>query len=305
MNKGFKDRVAIVTGAGGGLGRSHALGLARLGAKVVVNDLGSRETDGTVGNTAIDAVVEEIRASGGTAIALAADVSSLEQVNAMVAKAHETFGRVDILVNNAGILRDKSFAKTDPNDFALVLNVHLTGSFNCTHAVWKIMQAQNHGRVIFTSSGSGLYGNFGQAAYSAAKMAMIGLMNTLHIEGQRYGIKVNCLVPTAATRMTRDLMTPELAELLTPESVTPAVLYLASSQAPSRMILCAGAGVYSVARIVEGPGDFLPEAERTVEAITAAINRIGDVSAPRGYDDAFQQMRTYAMLAAQEVGNRG
>ena len=217
----FDGRVAIVTGAGGGLGRSHALQLAARGAKVLVNDLGSAR-DGSGGSSAAaEAVVAEIRAAGGVAMANGASVTDPAGVQAMVDQVMAEWGRIDILVNNAGILRDKSFSKMTLDDFRLVVDVHLMGSFYTTKAVWDIMKAQNYGRIIFTTSSSGLFGNFGQANYGAAKMAVVGLMQTLSLEGEKYNVRVNCLAPTAATRMTEDLMPPAVLALLTPESVPP------------------------------------------------------------------------------------
>lgn len=244
----FKNRVAIVTGAGGGLGRAHALALAARGCKVVVNDLGGAQ-----------AVVEEITALGGEALADNASVTDPLAVAAMVETAMKTWGRVDILINNAGILRDKTFAKITPDLFDAVIDVHLRGSWICTQAVWGLMREQGYGRVIFTTSSSGLYGNFGQANYSAAKAGVVGLMNTLHLEGAKYGIRVNCLSPAAATQMTEDLLPEGTAALLTPESVAPAAVFLASEDAPSKTILTAGAGVFAVAQIVETPGVALDD----------------------------------------------
>src|SRR5271168_34763 len=261
MSIRFDDRVAIVTGAGGGLGRCHALGLAARGAKVVVNDLGP--------GGAPSEVVEEIERAGGTAMADGADVTSADEAAAMVARAQADWGRVDILVNNAGILRDKSFAKMEIADFEKVVGVHLMGSAICTKAVWSGMRDRGYGRIVFTSSASGVYGNFGQANYGAAKAAMIGLMNVLHLEGAKYDIRVNTLVPSAATDMTRALLPAEALELLAPENVTPAVLFLCGSEAPSRTILSAGAGVFNVTHLQEGPGIFLPTADRTPEGIAA------------------------------------
>jgi NAD(P)-dependent dehydrogenase (short-subunit alcohol dehydrogenase family) len=246
----FHGRVAIVTGAGSGLGRSHALGLAARGAKVVVNDLGR---SGALPENALR-VVEEIRANGGIAMADPADVADFEQVSAMTARAEKEWGRVDILVNNAGVLRDKTFAKMEMADFEFVVRVHLIGSANCTKAVWAGMRERNYGRIVLTSSASGLYGNFGQANYGAAKAAMIGLMNVLHLEGAKNDIRVNVLAPTARTAMTEGLLPPVAAELMSPESVTPGVLFLASDDAPSRVILGAGAGVFAVTHIGETPG---------------------------------------------------
>jgi NAD(P)-dependent dehydrogenase (short-subunit alcohol dehydrogenase family) len=270
MSIRFDGRVAIVTGAGNGLGRAHALGLAARGAKVVVNDLGGAR-DGTGGSaTAAETVVAEIRAAGGEAIANAANVTNYEQVKAMVDEAVAKWGRVDILVNNAGILRDKSFAKSTLDDFRLVIDVHLMGSVNCTQAVWGLMREQGYGRIVMTTSSSGLYGNFGQANYGAAKMAVVGLMNTLHLEGEKYNIHVNALAPTAFTRMTGDIgIDAEALAQLGPEHVTPGLLYLVSEAAPSRVILCAGGGGYARTLIYETDGIYLQPDARTPENIAA------------------------------------
>jgi NAD(P)-dependent dehydrogenase (short-subunit alcohol dehydrogenase family) len=294
----FDDRVAIVTGAGQGLGRSHALGLAARGAKVVVNDVGAA-LDGTGAATASAAarVVAEIEAAGGAAIADAADVTDFAQVEAMVARARERWGRVDILVNNAGILRDRSFAKMALADFRAVLDVHLMGAVHCAKAVWEPMRAQNYGRIVFTTSSSGLYGNFGQANYGAAKAAMIGLMNALHHEGQKNDIRVNILSPTAATRMTETFLPDADKALLDPQSVTPGLLYLASEDAPSRVMLCAGAGCFARAAIYETEGIYLAEDERTPETIA---RRFGDISSQAGQTaltDAWAQTKRYVAMA--------
>jgi NAD(P)-dependent dehydrogenase (short-subunit alcohol dehydrogenase family) len=252
----FNGRVAIVTGAGGGLGRLHALALAARGAKVVVNDLGGAR-DGTAGTqsiTAAQAVVAEIQAAGGEAMANGASVTDFAAVQAMVAEAMAKWGRVDILVNNAGILRDKSFAKMELTDFALVVDVHLMGAVNCSKAVWAIMNEQKYGRIVMTTSSSGLYGNFGQSNYGAAKMALVGLMQTLSIEGAKNDIRVNCLAPTAATRMTEGLMSEEVLAALKPEAVVPAMLVMVSESAPNRTILCAGAGTFEAAHITMTQG---------------------------------------------------
>ncbi len=253
----FDGRVAIVTGAGGGLGRQHALALAARGAKVVVNDLGGT-LDGNGGtSSAAQAVVDEIRAAGGAAIASGASVTDAAAVQAMVDAAVKTWGRVDILVNNAGILRDKSFTKMALDDFRLVVEVHLMGAVNCTKAVWDLMRAQNYGRIVMTTSSSGLYGNFGQANYGAAKMALVGLMQTLSIEGAKNDIRVNCLAPTAATRMTENLMPEAVLKLLQAEAVTPGLLALVAEDAPTRAILCAGAGAFERAHITLTQGVFV------------------------------------------------
>ena len=264
----FKDKVAIVTGAGGGLGRQHALALAARGARVVVNDFGrpALQPDGSE-VAAAEAVVAEIVAAGGTAMANHASVTDEAAVAAMVADTMSAWGRVDILVNNAGILRDKSFAKMTMSDFRLVLDVHLMGAAICTQAVWNIMRAQKYGRIVMTTSSSGLYGNFGQANYGAAKMALVGLMQTLSIEGAKDGIHVNCLAPTAATRMTEGLLPAELLARLVPEAVTPGLLYLVSDEAPTRVILCAGAGTFERAYVTLTPGLHLGCGREDAEAV--------------------------------------
>jgi NAD(P)-dependent dehydrogenase (short-subunit alcohol dehydrogenase family) len=294
----FDGRVAIVTGAGGGLGRCHALGLAARGAKVVVNDLGR---DGEP-SEASRRVAREIEATGGAAIANGADVANAAQVAAMVEDAHKLWGGVDILVNNAGILRDKTFAKMNLPDFELVLKVHLLGSAICTKAVWAGMRERNYGRVLFTSSASGVYGNFGQANYGAAKAGMIGLMNVLHLEGAKNNIRVNTLLPTAATGMTEGLIPAEMAALLNPETVTPAVLFLVSEDAPSKVILGAGAGAFAVTHIEETAGVFLGKAERTPETIAARFSEISDSTTARPLDNAFGQTFKFVEAAARALG---
>ena len=294
----FEGRVAIVTGAGSGLGRSHALGLAARGANVVVNDL---DQNGANFNNAMR-VVEEIRAGGGTAIADNADVADFGEVSEMVARAERLWGHVDILVNNAGVLRDKTFAKMEMADFEFVLRVHLMGSANCTKAVWAGMRERNYGRIVLTSSASGIYGNFGQANYGAAKAAMIGLMNVLHLEGAKNDIRVNVLAPTARTGMTEGLLSPVAAELMTPESVTPGVLFLVSEDAPSRVILGAGAGVFAVTHIGETPGVYLDESERTPETIAARFAEISDAETAEPLKDAFAQTYKFVAAAAKAKG---
>lgn len=243
-----------MTGAGIGLGRSHALGLAARGAKVVVNDLGADAGGLGQSSDAANTVVEEIKALGGESFVHGADVSNSEQVTDMVNQAMQRWGRIDVLVNNAGILRDKSFAKMTLDDFNKVVAVHLTGSLNCCHAVWPIMQQQKYGRIVLTSSASGLYGNFGQSNYGAAKAAMVGLMNVLHLEGVRDDIRVNTLAPSASTRMTENLLPESAHELLAPETITPGLLYLVSEDSPSKTILSAGAGCFAQTRIYETEG---------------------------------------------------
>ena len=288
---GFQDRVAIVTGAGAGLGRCHALGLAARGALVVVNDFGAGAR----------AVVEEIEAAGGQAMAHGADVSDADAVGDMVAKTMDRWGRIDVLINNAGILRDKTFAKMDMADFARVIDVHLMGSAECCHAVWPIMRAQGYGRIVLTSSGSGLYGNFGQANYGAAKAAMVGLMNVLHLEGARDDIRVNTLAPTAATAMTQALLPEAALALLAPETITPGVLFLASEDAPSRTILSAGAGTFAVTRITETQGTLI-EGDITPEAVAANWDAITDPQGAEDLENAFAQTRKYAVRAARAKG---
>jgi len=284
----YDGKVAIVTGSGQGLGRSHAIELAKRGAKVVINDLGGAK-DGTGGSSeAALAVVAEIEALGGEAIANGANVAKFDEVEAMVKQTMDKWGRVDILVNNAGILRDKSFTKAGLDDFQLVVDVHLMGTVNCTKACWDIMRDQGYGRVVVTTSSSGLYGNFGQSNYGAAKMGVIGFMNTLVQEGAKYDVRVNALAPTAGTRMTEGLIPEEAFALLTPETVTPAVLYMVSEDAPNKTVICAGAGAYSVAKIIETDGVWLSPEEQTPEGIAANWEAItspeGEVQPQAGFE---------------------
>ena len=274
------DRVAIVTGAGRGLGKAHALALARSGARVLVNDLDP---------ASVGQVCAEIGALGGEAIGSSANVQDLGSVEGMVADALERWSRVDILVNNAGILRDRTFAKIDLEDFRLVLDVHVMGSVNCTKAVWSHMRERGYGRIVLTSSSSGLYGNFGQSAYSAAKMALVGLMQTLAIEGERYGIHVNCLAPSAATQMTSDLWSPEDLDALAPERVSPAVVALASEQAPNKRIVLAGAGSLKLAHVTMTRGIHLPDDRLSAEEILAHWDRIGERTGERVPATGFEQ----------------
>ena len=297
----YDGQVAIVTGAGNGLGRSHAIQLAARGAKVVVNDLGGTVDGSGGGSTASQAVVAEIEAAGGEAMAHGANVADFEQVQDMVAKTMERWGRVDVLVNNAGILRDKSFGKGSLEDFKLVLDVHLMGRVNCTKAVWEIMREQNYGRIVMTTSSSGLYGNFGQSNYGSAKMGVIGMMNTLAQEGAKNNIKVNALAPTAGTRMTEGLIPDQAFALMTPETVTPAVLYLVSQDAPTRTILAAGAGGYAVAKIVETDGIYLDDADQTPEAIAEHWDAIAN-SEPKQLQAGFEQTVKFLGKAAKAKG---
>ncbi len=275
----FDGRVAIVTGAGGGLGRSHALELARRGAKVVINDLGAA-MDGSGGNSAAaEAVVQEIEAMGGEAMANGSSVSDVAGVRKMVDDTMNRFGRIDIVIANAGILRDKSFSKMTVEDIDLVLAVHLRGSFLPIHAAWDIMKAQNYGRIVVTTSSTGLYGNFGQANYGAAKLGVVGIMNTLKIEGAKNDIRINTICPIAATRMTEGLMSEGMLAALKPEFVTPGVINLVKEDAPTGMILSAGAGAFSMAQIVETAGAYVGQgADLTAEAVAAKWAEITDVS---------------------------
>ncbi|MEM9966880.1 MAG: SDR family NAD(P)-dependent oxidoreductase [Pseudomonadota bacterium] len=298
----FDNRVAIVTGAGTGLGRAHALGLAARGAKVMVNDPGVAR-DGTGSSSeAAEAVVAEIKAKGGEAMVHGCDVSDEDGVIDMVGQAVHAWGRIDIVVNNAGILRDKTFGKMAMADFRQVVDVHLIGSANVTHACWPIMREQKYGRVVFTSSASGIYGNFGQSNYGAAKAAMIGLMNVLHMEGARDNIRVNTLAPTAATRMTQELLPPEASALLSPETITPGLLYLVSEDAPSKVILGAGAGSYAQTRIYETEGITLSDAENTPETVAAQFANIAAQGNQQELADAFGQTRKFTLNAAQARG---
>lgn len=276
----FDGKVAIVTGAGGGLGREHALALAARGARVVVNDLGVARDGSGSSHSPAEAVVAEITAMGGEAMANGASVTDFDAVKAMVAEATARWGAVDILVNNAGVLRDKSFAKMEIEDFRFVVDVHLMGAVNCTKAVWDGMRERNHGRIVMTTSSSGLYGNFGQANYGAAKMALVGFMQTLAIEGAKNDIRVNCLAPTAHTRMTEDLGAALPLEALGPELVSPGLIYLVSQDAPTRCILAAGAGGFERAYVTITQGDYItgPDAADQVAARFDAISdRAGEI----------------------------
>lgn len=299
MSIRFDGKVAIVTGAGAGLGRQHALALAARGARVVINDFGGNR-DGTGGSSAAAlAVVEEITAAGGVAIANGANVADFAQVQDMVAQTMTAFGRIDILVNNAGILRDKTFTKMDVADFKAVVDVHLMGSMHCTKAVWDIMREQKYGRIVMTSSASGLYGNFGQANYAAAKMALVGLMNVLHLEGIKNNIKVNTIAPIAATRMTEELLPPDVLSAIRPERVTPGVLFLCSEGAPSKVILSAGGGSFAAATVVEAePCHFSGEA-LTAENIAGRFANIADFSTARGYGESNQEVQCFVESAVK------
>jgi len=300
----YDGQVAIITGAGNGLGRSHALALASRGAKVVVNDLGGAvDGSGSSSEAALE-VVRTIEAAGGEAVANGANVADLNQVEAMVAQTIEKWGRVDILVNNAGILRDKSFVKMTMEDFKLVVDVHLIGSANCTKAVWSLMREQGYGRIVMTTSSSGMYGNFGQSNYGAAKMAVVGLMNTLVLEGDKYDIKVNCLSPTAGTRMLDGLLTDEISAVLTVEAVTTGLLTLCDTDAPNRTILCAGAGGYARTHIYETDGIFLAPEDQTPENVRANMEAIENTDNQRMLVGGFQQTDKFVAKANAHFKNK-
>lgn len=300
MTVSFEGRVAIVTGAGGGLGRAYALELARRGARVVVNDLGGAR-DGTGHSDAALKVVEEIAALGGEAMPDGGSVTDAEQMEAMVARAKEKWGGVHILINNAGILRDKSFAKMELADWKLVIDVHLNGSAIATKAVWGLMREQNYGRVLMTASSTGLYGNFGQANYGAAKLGLAGLTKTLAIEGAKHNIHVNTIVPVAGTRLTEDLLPPEIFKALAPENVAPAALHLVSEAAPTNMIIGAGAGFYHAAYVTMTEGALLPPDQRTVEGFAAAWDRIVDRTGERVPQNGTEH--TMTVLARLQKGS--
>ena len=300
----YDGQVAIVTGAGNGLGRSHALALAERGAKVVVNALGGAVDGSGSSSAAALETVRLIEQAGGEAISNGANVADLSQVEAMVAQAVEKWGRVDILVNNAGILRDKSFVKMTMDDFQLVVDVHLIGSANCTKAVWELMRGQGYGRVVMTTSSSGMYGNFGQANYGAAKMAVVGLMNTLVLEGDKYDIKVNCLSPTAGTRMLDGLLTDEVSAVLTVEAVTTGLLTLCDNEAPNRTILCAGAGGYARTHIYETDGIFLAPEDQTPENVRANMDAIENTDNQKMLVGGFQQTDKFVAKASAYFKNK-
>ena len=302
MDIRFDGRVAIVTGAGNGLGKAHALALAARGAKVVVNDLGGSGNGAGRSSAVAEAVADEIRQAGGETIADGADISDEGQVRDMVATAMSRWGRVDILVNNAGITRDKSFGKMDMADFRKVLDVHLVGTTLCTQAVWNIMRDQGYGRIVMTSSTSGLYGAFAQAAYASAKAGMLGLMNVLHIEGVKHDIRVNLLAPWAATRLTAGLLPQQALDLMGPDTVTPGVLYLVSENAPARIILSAGSGCFARIRLLESEAVFFPPGERTPEMIAARFDEISSTAGQREVTDTFDQNSYLVRKAAAGLG---
>ena len=295
----FNDKVAIVTGAGGGIGKEHALELARRGAKVVVNDLGG-SVDGSGASDAANEVVDIIKSEGGEAISNGASVTDLQAVKAMVNQTMDEWGRIDILVNNAGILRDKSFHKVTLDDFDLVMDVHFQGSLNCTHTIYPIMREQEYGRIIFTSSASGVFGNFGQTNYGSAKMAMIGLMNTLKIEGQNKNVFTNSITPVAYTRMTESLIPEDFGKNLQSEYITPAVIYLAGEDAPNGTIMAAGAGVFSRIFIHETMGVSLGMGEdMTPENIQANWDKISDMTDARALQNGGEQTMKFFELISK------
>jgi NAD(P)-dependent dehydrogenase (short-subunit alcohol dehydrogenase family) len=297
----FDGRVAIVTGAGGGLGRCYALELARRGAKVVVNDLGGA-LDGTGGSSSMaQAVVDEITAAGGEAVANHESVTDRAGAQRMVDEAVSQFGSVDILVNNAGILRDRTFAKMELDDFEAVVDVHLMGSVNVTKAAFPLMRERGYGRIVLTTSSTGLYGNFGQTNYGAAKLGLVGFMNTLKLEGAKYGIKVNAIAPTAATRMTDGLWTPEVLDAVAPEHVVPAVIYLCSEDSPTGHIIEAGGTYFARVAIVEAGGVVLgPQA--TAEDVAARYGEIADLSGARTFGSGLEVATTILEAVAKASG---
>ena len=300
----FDGKVAIVTGAGGGLGKQHALELARRGAKVVVNDLGGA-LDGSGGESAAaEAVVAEIKAAGGEAIANGSSVTDDAGVALMVKQAMDQWGRIDVLIANAGVLRDKSFSKMEIADFAFVLDVHLMGTVKPVKAVWEIMREQNYGRIVCTTSSSGLYGNFGQSNYGAAKLGIVGFMNTIKIEGQKNNVHINAISPVAATRMTEGLMSQEVLDALKPESVTPGVVYLASDEAPTGAVLAAGAGVFALSRIYETEGVNL-NGELTAEGVRDHWGQISDEAGQRAYVNGGEQGQKIFRQLGAERSTRG
>ncbi len=296
----FDGKVAIVTGAGGGLGKQHALELARRGAKVVVNDLGGA-LDGSGGSSAAaEAVVAEIQAMGGEALANGSSVTDDAGVALMIQQAMDAWGRLDIIVANAGVLRDKTFSKMELPDFDFVMNVHLMGTVKPVKAAWEIMRSQNYGRIVVTTSSSGLYGNFGQSNYGAAKMALVGFMNTIKLEGAKNNVKINAICPVAATRMTETLMPQEILDKLKPEYVTPGVIYLVSEEAPTGAILTAGAGAFALTRIYETEGVFLGAGGFTAEDVAANWEKISDPTGQQPYLQGAEQGAKFMRKVQEE-----
>jgi len=291
----FKGRVAIVTGAGGGLGRAYALELGRRGAKVVVNDFGgARDGSGSGAAGPADMVVEEIKAMGSEAVANYDNVATPEGGQKIVKTALDAFGKVDILINNAGILRDKGILKMEPETWSAVLAVHLNGAYNVTRPAFEAMRQNGYGRIIMTTSAAGLYGNFGQTNYGAAKLGIAGLMNTCEHEGAKYNILANTIVPIAGTRLTASVMPPNVLEKLKPDYVAPMVAWLSSEQCTvSGKMMTAGAGYFSRAAIMEGPGVFFDaDKEVTVDMIAEKIDQIMDMTGAIEYEAAMAQTTT-------------
>lgn len=301
MSIRFDGRVALVTGAGSGLGKSYALGFAARGATVVVNDLGSGDGSGV--SDAAQTTVDKIKFEGGQAIAAPANVADFDQVKAVIDKAVKDLGRVDIVVNNAGVLKIKALKDMDLAVFRQVMDIHLMGAVHTSKAVWNTMEAQNYGRIVMTSSSAGLYGSAALSAYGAAKAALVGLMNALSMEGEPHDIRVNAIAPTAATPMTQALLTPQMLRLMGPEHVAPAVLYLASEAAPTKTIIGAGAGCFNAPKIIEGPGVWLPDDQRTPEAIAEHWAEIDDTSAAATVASSLAQTIKFVDMAARAEGN--
>lgn len=285
----LKNKVAIITGAGAGIGRCHALELAKYGANIVVNDINQENAN---------AVCDEIIANNGQAIAISASVNSQVEMNKLVEETMKKWGRIDILVNNAGVLRDVSFSKMTIDDFDLVFDIHVRGAFIATKAVWEIMKTQNFGRIIFTTSSSGLYGNFGQSNYGAAKLALVGFMNTLKIEGAKNNIRVNCLSPVASTAMTINLLPPEFITKLAPEFISPAIVFLSTDEAPNGIILSAGAGGFAIVKIIETNGKNLIEIGVSAENIQANFDEINDDNKALAYQQGHEQTQKFLYLSS-------
>ncbi len=286
----FDNRVAIVTGAGGGLGRAHALLLAKRGAKVVVNDLGG-SIDGSAsgGSSPADKVVAEIKAAGGEAVASYDGVDTWEGAQKIVAKAKEAFGKLDIVINNAGILRDVSFLKMTDEDWDKVLKVHLTGTMYVSRAAWPLLRENNFGRVVNTTSAAGLYGNFGQANYSSAKLGIVGLSKTLAHEGAKYNIKVNVIAPIAKSRMTETVMPANVLEKLAPEHVSALVAYLVSDKCEdSAQVYAVGGGYFSRVAVMEAEGIGLPVEKVSPEAVAEQWAKINDMAGAKAYGNAME-----------------